>query len=65
LNDWELYVTRLSIADNLATMSIGLVSAGLAQVALTDRASGQAGGLEETASPRRKVSRERTVSRVL
>jgi uncharacterized membrane protein len=32
LNDWELYVTRLSIADNLATMSIGLVSAGLAQV---------------------------------
>jgi putative monooxygenase ydhR len=28
-------------------------------VALTDRASGQAGGLEETTSPRRKVSRDR------
>jgi uncharacterized membrane protein len=32
LSDWELYVTRLSVADNLATMAIGLVSAGLAQV---------------------------------
>ena len=34
-------------------------------VALTDKASGQAGGLEETRSPRRRVSRGRTVSRVL
>ncbi|MDQ6918369.1 MAG: TMEM175 family protein [Candidatus Dormibacteraeota bacterium] len=32
LNEYERYVTRLSIVDNLATASIGLVSAGLAQV---------------------------------
>ena len=32
LSEWERFVTRVSIADNLATMMIGLVSAGLAQV---------------------------------
>jgi uncharacterized membrane protein len=32
LNEWERYVTRLSIADNLLTTAIGLLSAGLAQV---------------------------------
>ena len=29
LNDWERLVTRLSIADNLATMAVGLASAAL------------------------------------
>ncbi len=32
LAPWEVFVTRLSIIDHLATMSIGLLSAGLAQV---------------------------------
>lgn len=32
LTDWERFVTRVSIADHLATMMIGVVSAGLAQV---------------------------------
>lgn len=32
LDGYERYVTRLSIADNLATMAVGLVSALLAQV---------------------------------
>jgi uncharacterized membrane protein len=32
LTEWERLVTRLSIADNLATTMIGLISAGLAQV---------------------------------
>jgi uncharacterized membrane protein len=32
LNGYERYVTRLSIADSLVTMAIGLLSAGLAQV---------------------------------
>ncbi|HVS06437.1 MAG TPA: TMEM175 family protein [Candidatus Dormibacteraeota bacterium] len=32
LTDWERLVTRLSIADNTATMMIGLLSAALAQV---------------------------------
>jgi uncharacterized membrane protein len=32
LNDWEIFVTRLSIVDHLASGSVGLVSAGLALV---------------------------------
>lgn len=32
LSDWERFVTRVSVADNLGTMAIGLLSAGLAQV---------------------------------
>jgi hypothetical protein len=32
LSECERFVTRVSIADHLATMMIGLVSAGLAQV---------------------------------
>jgi uncharacterized membrane protein len=32
LNEWEVLVTRLSIAGHLATATVGLVSAGLAQV---------------------------------
>jgi uncharacterized membrane protein len=32
LTPWEEFVTRLSVADNLAMMCIGLLSAGLAQV---------------------------------
>jgi hypothetical protein len=43
LSPFELYVTRLSIADNLATMAVGLVSAGLAQVVPSPHASAIAG----------------------
>jgi len=32
LNGWERLVTRVSVADHLATMMVGFVSAGLAQV---------------------------------
>ena len=32
LTPWEAFVTRLSIADNLAVMCVGLLSAGLAQL---------------------------------
>jgi hypothetical protein len=32
LSEWERFVTRVSVGDHLGTMTIGLVSAGLAQV---------------------------------
>jgi uncharacterized membrane protein len=43
LTDWERFVTRVSIADNLATMVIGLLSAGLA-VALPISYAGSVAG---------------------
>jgi len=32
LNEWERFVTRVSIADHSVTMTVGLASAGLAQI---------------------------------
>ena len=38
LNHWERFVTRVSIADNLVTMAIGLLPAGLARLVPPDPA---------------------------
>ncbi len=43
LSDWERFVTRISIADNLVTMAVGLLSAGLAQL-LPEPYTSQAAG---------------------